>query len=163
VEPLVVVRPPVIRYTAAATLAIIIAWAAISPDRTAVGVLAYPAVIALQTAREWGWRLEVGQRGLRERQGVGGTREIPWKQVTGVVLPDAAWWRINPILQVEGAPNVQLTASDQTLAVIEAARRKGRPLTGTVDSVSVGRSLTLWAILLGLASLLLGAEIAARV
>jgi hypothetical protein len=158
-QPLVLVRPQAVRVASALTLAVIVAWAALSADLSDFGVLAYPAVIALQTAREWGWRLEVGPGGLRERQGVGGTREIAWTSVTAVLLPDSAWWRINPVLQVEGAPNVQMTAGEGVVEVIAAAQRKRKELVGTVESVSLIRSLTPWLILLGLASLMLGLQL----
>lgn len=159
-QPLVVVRPQPIRVASAMTLAVIIAWAATTADVSDFGVLAYPAIIALQTAREWGWRLEVGPGGLRERQGVGGTREVDWGSVTAVLMPDSAWWRINPVLQVEGGPNIQLTASEGTADVIAMARRKRKELVGTVESISLARSLTPWMILLGLACLLLGLQLA---
>lgn len=147
------------RAAAALTLAVILAWAALNGDLSDFGVLAYPAIIALQTAREWGWRLEVSARGLHERQGIGSPRDISWSSVESVVMPDAAWWRINPVIKLDGAPSVQMTAADDIEAVIALARRKHKPLVGTPESISLVRSLTPWVILLGLACVLLGAEL----
>lgn len=159
-QPLVVVRPQPIRVASAVTLAVIIAWAALSADLSDFGVLAYPAIIALQTAREWGWRLEVGPTGLHERQGVGGPRDIAWADVTAVLMPDAAWWRINPVVQVDGAPNIQMTAGDGVDEVIAAALRKRKEVIGSPESISVVRSLAPWIVLLGLACMMLGLQLA---
>jgi hypothetical protein len=159
-EPLVITRPQPIRVAALATLAIIIAWAAVSADLSDFGVVAYPAIIALQTVREWGWRLELNPRGLHEKQGVGPARNVEWKAVEAVIMPDSAWWRVNPVLKVDGAPNIQLTASEGVDEVIRTARQKRKEIIGTAESISLVRSLSPWLVLLGLACLLLGVELA---
>ncbi len=158
-EPLVLTRPQPIRVAAMATLAIIVGWAAISADLSDFGVLAYPAIIALQTAREWGWRLEVTSKGLQEKQGVGPLREIKWSAVDAVIMPDSAWWRVNPILRVEGAPNIQLTAGEGVDEVIRAAQQRRKTIIGTVESVAIARSLAPWMVLLGLSCLMLGLQL----
>ncbi len=159
-RPLVITRPQPIRLAAGLTMAVIAAWAALSRDLSDFGVLAYPAIVALQTAREWGWRLEVSKSSLHERQGIGSPRDIKWDQVSELLMPDAAWWRINPVMKVEGAPSIQMTAAEDVDAVIALAQRKGKPIIGTTDSVSLLRSLIPWIILLGLGCVLLGAELA---
>jgi hypothetical protein len=160
VQPLVVVRPPALRAVALATLAVIVTWAALSGDLGGIGVIAYPAIVALQAAREVGWRLEVGSTGVRERQGVGGTRDIPWSRITAVLMPDSAWWRVNPVLQVDGGPNVQLTAGEGAVEVVAVARRRGVEVVGSPGSIALVRSLGPWVLLLGLACLLLGLRLA---
>ena len=161
-QPLVLVRPQPLRLASAATLAVILAWASLSADISDFAVLAYPAIIALQTAREWWWRLELTPKGVHERPGVGAARTVPWTSVTAVLMPDAAWWRLNPVLQVDGAANVQMTAGDGVAEVIAAARQKRIPVVGTAESISLVRSLTPWLILLGLACLMVGLQLASR-
>lgn len=159
-DRVVLLRPTPIRAVSAATLAIITAWAALNRDLSEIGVLAYPAIIALQTAREWLWRLEVTTRGLREKQGIGGVREIDWRDVESVVLPDAAWWRINPVLKVRDAPNVQMVGVPELAEVIAIARHKRKDVVGDPASASLARSLAPWLVLLALAGVLLSAELA---
>ncbi|WP_370326798.1 hypothetical protein [Euzebya sp.] len=159
-KALVITRPPQIRVAAMLTLVVIVSWAAVNADLSDFGVLAYPAIVALQTVREWSWRLEVTTRGLHERQGVGAPRDIDWKAVDAVIMPDAAWWRINPVLKVEGAPNIQMTATEDVDAVIRLAQQKRKEIIGDPASISLTRSLTPWVVLLCLACLLLGAQIA---
>lgn len=159
-EPVVLVRPAPVRVASAATLAIITMWAALNRDLGEIGVLAYPAIIALQTAREWLWRLEVTTRGITEKQGVGGVREIEWSAVTQVLLPSAAWWRVNPVLKVDGMPNVQMVGIPEVAEVIAIARHKRKEVVGDPGSISLARSLFPWLVLLALASVLLGAELA---
>lgn len=159
----VLTRPPSIRYASAATLAVIIAWAAITDDPGSFGQLAYPAIIAIQAWREFNWQLEASSKGLFEKAGFGPSREIGWDAVDGVLMPDSAWWRLNPILVVRDAPNVQMTAGDPAIKeVLELAVRKGKPVEGTEASVTLTRSLLPWIVLLSLSSLLLGAELAGR-
>lgn len=159
-KPLVITRPQPIRAAAALTMAVIVAWAALSRDLSDFGVLAYPAIVALQTAREWGWRLEVSTTGLHEKQGIGSPRDIQWSKVESVMMPDSAWWRINPVMKVEGAPSIQMTAAEDVDAVIAMAQRKRKPIVGTPESVSLIRSMTPWIILLGLGCVLLGSQLA---
>jgi hypothetical protein len=63
-------------------------------------------------------------------------------------------------MKVEGAPSIQMTAAEDVDAVIALAQRKGKPIVGTTESVSLLRSLIPWIILLGLGCVLLGAELA---
>ncbi len=158
-QPLVLTRPQPIRLASAATLAVIVAWAATSADLSDFGVLAYPAIIALQTVREWGWRLEVTPRGLHEKQGIGSAREIEWKQVAAVIMPDSAWWRVNPVLKLDGAPNIQMTATDGVQEVVRMAMQKRKEIVGSPESISLPRSLAPWMVLLGLAFLLLAVQL----
>jgi hypothetical protein len=159
-DPVVLVRPTPVRAASALTLAVITAWAALNQDLSDIGVLAYPAIIALQTAREWLWRLEVSSRGLHEKQGVGGPRDIDWADVQAVVMPDSAWWRINPVVKVDGAPNIQMTGAPEVADVIAIARRKRKDVLGDPASVSATRTLLPWLVLLALAGTLLAAELA---
>ena len=92
----VLTRPLAMRVVAASTLVVIIAWAALSGDTSDFGVVAYPAIIGLQTAREFLWRLEVNAKGMHERPGIGPAREISWKAIDAVIMPNSTWWRINP-------------------------------------------------------------------
>ncbi|HUG86078.1 MAG TPA: hypothetical protein VMM13_16060 [Euzebya sp.] len=158
-KPIVLTRPLPVRVVAAATLAAITGWAALSRDLSDFGVLAYPAIIALQTAREWLWRLEVTTKGLYEKQGIGAPRELSWAKVEAVLTPEAAWWRVNPVLKIAEAPNVQMTAAADVGKVIDMARAKRKEIIGRPESVSVSRSLAPWVVLLMLAVLLLSAEI----
>ncbi len=159
-QPLVLTRPQPIRLASAATLAVIVAWAATSADLSDFGVLAYPAIIALQTAREWGWRLEITPRGLNEKQGIGPARDIDWKNVEAVLMPDSTRWRVNPTLKVNGAPNIQMTAGEGVEEVVRMAMQKRKEIVGTAESISLTRSLAPWMVLLGLAFLLLGIQLA---
>lgn len=155
-------RPLPLRIAAATTLVVIVAWAAVRGDTSDFGVIAYPAIIALQTAREWLWRLEVNRRGVYEKPGVGPAREIDWKSIDAVLMPNSAWWRINPVLRVTDGPNIQMTAMPDIEVVFELAVKKGKEVEGSADSVTMVRSLRLWLVLLALACLLLGAELAGR-
>ncbi|WP_341251871.1 hypothetical protein [Euzebya pacifica] len=156
----VLTRPLAMRVVAASTLVVIIAWAALSGDTSDFGVVAYPAIIGLQTAREFLWRLEVNAKGMHERPGIGPAREISWKAIDAVIMPNSTWWRINPVLKVIEGPNVQLTAADDVDAVIDMAVKKGKTIVGSADSVTLVRSIAPWILLLGLACLLLGAQLA---
>ncbi|AXV06376.1 hypothetical protein DVS28_a1685 [Euzebya pacifica] len=155
----VLTRPLAMRVVAASTLVVIIAWAALSGDTSDFGVVAYPAIIGLQTAREFLWRLEVTAKGMHERPGIGPAREISWKAIDAVIMPNSTWWRINPVLKVIEGPNVQLTAADDVDAVIDMAVKKGKTIVGSADSVTLVRSIAPWILLLGLACLLLGAQL----
>ena len=156
-------RPLPIRVAAAFTLTLIIAWAALSGGSEGFGTFAYPAIIGLQTAREFLWRLEVSKQGIREKQGVGPTRELTWKQIEQAVMPDAVWWRINPILKVAENPNIQMTAGDGVMEVLDLVRARRREIVGNPSSITMRRSLLPWLILMVLASLLLGGAIATNV
>ncbi|MGI9018276.1 MAG: hypothetical protein ACR2HR_14435 [Euzebya sp.] len=158
-KSLVITRPQPIRIAALLTLVVIVTWAAVNANLSDFGVLAYPALIALQTAREWSWRLEVGGQKLHERQGIGPPRDIDWKKVEAVLMPDSAWWRINPVLKVDGAPNIQMTAGEDIDAVIRLAQKKRKPIVGDPASISLVRSLTPWIVLLAFACLLLGFQL----
>ncbi len=122
-------------------------------------MLAYPAIIALQTAREWLWRLEVSTRGLHEKQGIGAPRTFDWSKVEAMVMPDTAWWRINPIIRIKEAPNIQLTATPEVTEVIQMARSKRKEIVGDPGSVSLGRTLLPWIVILALACVLFAAEV----
>ncbi|CAN5339543.1 hypothetical protein BH23ACT9_BH23ACT9_35020 [soil metagenome] len=160
-EPVVVlVRPLPVRIAAAATMVLITGWAVLHRDLSDFGVIAYPAIIALQTAREWMWRLEVTRKVLHEKQGVGGARDIEWAKVEEVIMPNAAWWRLNPILKVDGAPNIQLTYTEGLDDVLRLAQSKGKPRVGSAESITLNRSLRLWIILIALSSVLFGSELA---
>lgn len=158
-EPIVLVRPLPVRITAAVTLAVITGWAALNADLSDIGVLAYPAIIALQTARELLWRLEVTPKGLHEKQGIGAPRDLEWAKVEAVVMPDSTWWRFNPVLRITDAPNVQMTAIPEVIEVIEMARAKRKEIVGSPASVSLVRTMLPWIVLLILASILFAAEV----
>lgn len=158
-HPIVIVRPLPVRAVAALTLALMVGWSALNADLSDVGVLAYPAIIAVQTAREWLWRLEVTSKGVHERQGIGAPRDILWKQIDAVLLPDSTWWRVNPALRVTDAPNVQLTPVAEIGDVIAFARSRHIQVVGRPTSVSLVRTLLPWVVVLLLASALLYAEV----
>lgn len=158
-KSLALTRPQPIRLVALATLAVIIAWAAATADLSDFGVLAYPAIIALQTTREWSWRLDVTAKGLHERPGIGPARDVPWKSVESLLMPDSKWWRINPVIKLDGGPNIQMTASEGFDQVVALARRRNKPIVGTVESVTLIRSLAPWVVVLGFAILLLGFQL----
>lgn len=153
-------RPLQLRIVSATTLVIILAWAALNGDTSTFGVLAYPAIIALQTAREWLWRLEFSKQGLEERPGIGPVRAMKWADIEAVLMPDAAWWRLNPVLKVARGGNVQLTAMADLDVLLELAARKRVAVEGSAASISLNKSLLPWVVLLALASLMLGAELA---
>ena len=155
-------RPLPMRIAAASTLVVIVAWAAVRGDFGEFGVIAYPAIIALQTAREWLWRLEVSRKGVYEKPGVGPARTIEWSSIDAVLMPNANWWRINPVLRVTDGPNVQMTAMDDVDIVFDLAVQKGKEVIGSADSVTMVKSVLPWIVLLALGSLLLGAELAGR-
>ena len=157
---ILVTRPQPIRVLSLTSFAVVIAWAASTGDANTFGTLAFPAIVGLQTVREWRWSLQVRDEGLYERQGVGPDREIPWEKVVRVIMPNAALWRLNPILEIDGAPNVQLTAAETADAAIRAVVRHGKPVEGDASSITLGRSLTLWVVVLTLATVLLVAELA---
>ncbi|MEE8602912.1 hypothetical protein [Euzebya tangerina] len=158
-KTLTVSRPQPIKILSILSLGLIIAWAASTGEVDRFGVLVYPAIIGLQTAREWSWQLTVTAAGLHERQGIGSPREFTWSQVESVIMPDSAWWRINPVLRIAEAPNIQMTAAEGTDAVLKLAQRKGKPIEGSIESISVGRSTLPWAILLGLTLMLLAGQL----
>jgi hypothetical protein len=161
-EPTVTLtRPLLIRVLAAVALAMILTWAVLVGDLSAFGVLIYPAVMALQTAREWLWRLEVSKRTLHERQGIGAPRTVEWSSVDRVLMPDSKWWRLNPVLEVSTGPNIQMTAGDDedVAMVIAIARRKGKEVVGTPESITMLRSIALWVVLIAFAALLLLAQL----
>lgn len=159
---IVLSRPLPLRVAAATTLAIIVAWAAVSGGSEGFGTIAYPAIIGLQAAREFLWRLEVSKAGLVERPGIGPTRTLKWNEIEGTIMPNAVWWRINPVLKVANGPNIQMTAGEGIAAVLEIAASRRRPVEGDVSSISLAKSLLPWFVLMALGSLLLGGAVAAR-